>query len=102
MYKSKFTFSDGEEEFEGYTDGSLWNGWSNAFFTREQLVDVMSPYDVRFCDAHTPLNNRDYPIAIVYMEDEEILESSPICLDDGTILEGYSTNGLELMEVENE
>ncbi len=27
MYKSKFTLSDDTEEFEGYTDGSLWNGW---------------------------------------------------------------------------
>ncbi len=30
MYKSMFTLSDTadiEEKFEGYTDGSLWNGW---------------------------------------------------------------------------
>lgn len=26
MYKSKFTLSDDTEEFEGYTDSSLWNG----------------------------------------------------------------------------
>jgi hypothetical protein len=102
MYKSKFTFSDGTEEFEGYTDGTLWNGWANVFFTREQLVEVMSPYDVKFLDAHTPLNKRDYPVAIVYFEDEEVLESTPICLETGEILEGYSTNGLEFMEVESE
>jgi len=37
MCKSKFTLSDGDEQFEGYTDDSLWNGWANVCFTREQV-----------------------------------------------------------------
>lgn len=101
MYKSLFTLSDNTEQFEGYTDGSLWNGWSNVLFTREQISAYLdsTPYDYRFCEANTPLNDRDYPILIIYFEDEEIIESSPIPTNDGQILEGYPMNGFEWMEV---
>jgi hypothetical protein len=102
MYKSKFTFSDDNEQYEGYTDGSLWNGWSNVFFTREQLKTLFAdlPYDYRFCEANTNLNDKDYPILIVYFEDKEIIESSPFYSDEvDTLLEGYCFWGFEFMEV---
>jgi len=102
MYKSKFVFCDGEDEYEGYTDGELWNGWANVFFTREQLVEMLDslPYDYRFCEANSVLNNRNFPILIVYFEDEEIIESSPFYADDlETLVEGYCFEGFEFMEV---
>lgn len=102
MEKKLFTLSDGEEQYEGYTDGTLWNGWSNVFFTRDQLqVFVNStPYDLRFFEANTKENDRDHPVAIIYFEDEELIESSPIAVN-GEYVEGYSLNGFEFMEVES-
>ena len=106
MKKSLFTLSDNEEQFEGYTDGSLWNGWANVHFTREQIGAWLdsSPYDYRFFEANTPMNNREYPVLVIYFEDEEVIESSLLCLqyEDGTveILESYSLEGFEFMEVE--
>ena len=52
MYKSKFTFSDGDEEFEGYTNGSTWNKWANVCFTKNQVKELMDtiPYNYRFVE----------------------------------------------------
>jgi hypothetical protein len=105
MKLSKFTLSDGDEVFEGYTDGTLWNGWSNVCFTREQIIEwLLAGYDITFIEAHTKGNNQDYPIArINWGRESEIIESSPIfVLIDGEthILETYSFEGYEFMEVE--
>jgi hypothetical protein len=38
MYKSKFSIDGDESEeniVEGYTDGTLWNGWASVCFTRD-------------------------------------------------------------------
>jgi hypothetical protein len=65
-YKSKFTLSDSEEEFEGYTDGSLWNGWANVFFTREQVVEFLpAQYDPMFLEPRVAGNHRDFPILVL-------------------------------------
>jgi hypothetical protein len=106
MHKSRFTFSDDNVEFEGYTDGSLWNGWSNVIFTREQIKALFDtlPYEYYFTDANW--EEDVYPLLVVkWNNEEEIFESSPICIqyDDGTnevdILEGFHLHGIEFMEV---
>lgn len=99
MYKSMFTLSDTadiEEKFEGYTDGSLWNGWANVLFTKEQACEFLAtmPYDFKF----RTVNN--IPTLTIFWEDgEETYQSSPIPTDDGDILVGYPLEGLEFMEV---
>ncbi len=67
MYKSKFTLSDDHEEFEGYTDGSLWNGWANVCFSREQLIEMMKsmPYDFKFS------SNGGIPQVTIWWEKDE-------------------------------
>ncbi len=99
MYKSKFTLSDDHEEFEGYTDGSLWNGWANVCFTREQVIEFMktTPYDFRFEQTQFPIPDG---LTIYWDDVEEFYPSTPLPTDDGDILEGYFLDGLEFMEVE--
>jgi hypothetical protein len=106
MNKSLFTLSDDTEQFEAYTNGSSWNGWACPHFTREQISAWLdsTPYDYRFLESNTPMNDREYPVLVIYFEDEETIESSPICIrkDNGIleILEGYCLEGYEFMEVE--
>jgi hypothetical protein len=93
MYKSKFTLSDDTEEFEGYTDGSLWNGWANVLFTKEQMEAFLNstPYDYHFTELGV----------VVHWDDkEELFYSSPIPTDSGDILLGYALDGYEFMEQE--
>ena len=98
MYKSKFTLSDDTEEFEGYTDGSLWNGWANVCFTKEQVIEFLktTPYDFRF-DVD---KSEGVPVLIIDWNGGEIYFSSPLPTDDGDILEGFFLDGLEFMEVD--
>jgi hypothetical protein len=89
MKLSKFTLSDNDEVFEGYTDGSLWNGWANVCFTRDQIRKFFdtTPYDYKFLE-------------VIFWDDkEEVFPSSPLPID-GDIVEGYFLDGLEFMEVE--
>ncbi len=106
MYKSKFSIDGDENEeniIEGYTDGTLWNGWANVCFTREQVSAWLdgSPYDYRFLEAKTKLNKRDYPVLLVYFDDrEETIDSTPLPTDNGEILEGYFMESYCFVEIE--
>ena len=101
MRLSKFTLSDDNEEFEGYTDGTLWNGWISVCFTKEQASNLLNstPYNYRFIKSKN--ENRD-TILIVYWDDgEEYIPCSLLPTDDGDILEGFFIE-LEFVEVEEE
>jgi hypothetical protein len=106
MYKSKFSIDGDENEeniVEGYTDGTLWNGWANVCFTREQVSVWLdsSPYDYKFLEPRTKLNNRDYPVLLIYFDDrEETIESTPLPTDSGDILEGYFMESYCFVEIE--
>lgn len=71
MKLSKFTLSDNDEVFEGYTDGSLWNGWANVCFTRDQISKFFAttPYEYKFLEVGNPLNGEEYPLLVVYWDD---------------------------------
>jgi len=104
MYKSKFTLSDDKEEFEGYTDGSLWNGWANVCFTKEQVKAFLeaTPHDYRFADTKQENGKVLWTQLFIYWDNGvESYPSSPIPTDDGQILEGWFLDGLEFMEVES-
>lgn len=48
MYKSYFDIDGINYIFEGYTDGTLWNGWATPWFTKEvaeELIKTMQWYD---------------------------------------------------------
>lgn len=98
MKLGKVVLSDDTEVFEGYTDSSLWNGWANVCFSREQLIEMMKsmPYDFKFS------SNGGIPQVTIWWEKDEpeTTQSTPLPLDDGSIVEGYFLDGLEFMEVE--
>ena len=96
MRKSKFTLSNGKEEFEGYTDGGLWNGWANVCLTQEQIKEFLdiSPYDYRF------IEDKQSSLVVFWADVIRTYPSSPLPTDDGDILEGYFLDGLEFIEVE--
>lgn len=101
MYKSRFTLSDDHEEYEGYTDGSLWNGWANVFFTIEQMKEFLNslPYDYKI------EKDGEVQVLLIQWESNEAADSylsTPIPTDDGEILEGFALEGLEFMEVTDE
>ena len=48
MKLTKFQIED-DKIFEGFSDGSNWNGWSNPYFTLEVAKEVLSYYQNQEC-----------------------------------------------------
>lgn len=98
--KIKVTTSDEYDEFEGYTDGSASNGWLAIWFDRQQLAEVVGPYDIRFLEPLEGWNDTDRPFAIIYFDDEEMVLTAGTITVDGQQIEVYSLPGFEFVEVE--
>ena len=81
---------DLNEIFEGYTDGALWNGWACVTFTREQMEKWLqsSPYDYRFVPMSETIDGPTNHV-IIYFEDETTIESTPLVIENGDLVEGY-------------
>ncbi len=41
MKKTRFVIDTNEKIYEGYTDGTLWNGWECPWFTKEVTEEMM-------------------------------------------------------------
>ena len=48
MKLTKFQIED-DKIFEGFSDGSNWNGWSNPYFTLEVAKEVLEYYQNQEC-----------------------------------------------------
>tara|TARA_Y100001973_G_C5065500_1_gene264835 strand:+ start:89 stop:508 length:420 start_codon:yes stop_codon:yes gene_type:complete len=48
MKLTKFQIED-DKIFEGFSDGSNWNGWSNPYFTLEVAKEVLNYYQNQEC-----------------------------------------------------
>ena len=48
MKLTKFQIED-DKIFEGFSDGSTWNGWSNPYFTLEVAKEVLNYYQNQEC-----------------------------------------------------
>ena len=83
--------ADLDEIFEGYTDGTTWNGWACVVFTREQMEKWCKsmPYDHRFVPMHEYGNPKETTHVILYFETEEMIGSMLLEIEDGTSVETY-------------
>ena len=48
MKLTKFQFED-DKIFQGFSDGSTWNGWNNPYFTLEVAKEVLNYYQNQPC-----------------------------------------------------
>ena len=48
MKLTKFQIED-DKIFQGFSDGSTWNGWSNPYFTLEVAKEVLNYYQNQSC-----------------------------------------------------
>ena len=49
MHESAFEIGDNIAIYDGYTDGTHWNGWACPWFTKETALEI--------ADAHNALMN---------------------------------------------
>lgn len=100
MYKSRFRIEGQDEVFEGYTDGTLWDGWANVCFTRPQVEKILEtlPYDHQF------FGKGQTERLIIYRggRRDETFHSTPLPTDDKRIKRGFFLDGFEFVEVKDE
>jgi Helix-turn-helix domain len=49
MRRVRFTLADDSAEYEGWTDGSRWNGWLNVSVSTDVRDQIVSDLEVRAC-----------------------------------------------------
>lgn len=42
--KCRFNIADTDVTYEGYTDGTVWNGWECPWFTKEEGMKIVAEY----------------------------------------------------------
>jgi len=76
FYRAKFAVEGIEKEFEGWTDGRLWNGWANPYFAFDEATLVASSMNGRY--------DRVQDAFITTAGEEEVWAGQQIPLDDGS------------------
>jgi len=78
--KGRFS-AEGGEDFNGFTDGSVWNGWACPLVTLEVAAKMLETC----CDGETLIFSRDGDVLIVtdscYPDEPHKLEASAIEVD---------------------
>lgn len=88
MHKSYFTIDGFDGIFEGYTDGTHWNGWAKPWFTKKVAMDILRCNNV--------VNGEDYPMTYDQIKDEF---KRPYDDEDFEIFKGYDIDGIHLYDI---
>lgn len=82
MRKTKFVICDNKKNYEGYTDGTLWNGWECPWFTKEVTEEIMKDLNKEGVETEY---NKDTDSYIVECEgsDPDIFDGADIKTEDG-------------------
>lgn len=82
MRKTKFNICDDERVYEGYTDGTLWNGWECPWFTKEVAEQIMK--DLRGDGAETEYNENTDSYSVMLPDSvEDVFDGEYVDTEDG-------------------
>jgi hypothetical protein len=82
MRKTRFVIDTNEKTYEGYTDGTLWNGWECPWFTKEVAEEMMG--DLNKEGVRTEYNQEtDSYIIEVEFDEPDVFEGSDVVTEDG-------------------
>ena len=82
MRKTKFQICGDERVYEGYTDGSLWNGWECPWFTKEVAEQIMK--DLNRDDVETSYSEATDSYIVYRADDvEDVFEGEYVATEDG-------------------
>lgn len=87
---------------EGYTNGSTWNGWVVVACTRFQILEWLKKTGTEFEIIEPNIKDggiTEYPRLILYWEGYEVVESSPLWLNEN-FEEVYFLDGWCWVEME--
>ena len=92
MRKTLFTIDGFDAIWEGYTDGTHWNGWAKPWFTKEVAEDVMRVNNESYCDVAYQMRYDESQDAFIREEPE---------YDEPYVVEGCDIDGMHLYPIGN-
>ena len=66
MRKTRFVIDCNEKNYEGYTDGRLWNGWECPWFTKEVADEMMADLNAEGVETEYNFKTDSYIVKIYY------------------------------------
>ena len=83
MRKTKFTICDDERIYEGYTDGTLWNGWECPWFTKEVTEQIMRDLNKDGVKTEYDEERDSYIVEIEGCDEPDVFDGADVSVEDG-------------------
>ena len=85
MRKTRFVIDTNEKTYEGYTDGTLWNGWECPWFTKEVADEMIRDFIKEGGKAKYDLETDSYTFLGENWGDEDVFDGSDVETEDGIL-----------------
>lgn len=89
MRKTIFAIEGFEQNFVGYTDGTLWNGWAKPYFTKEVADQIMHINNAENNGTTMYYNSTNDRYVRIFHDDDGLTE----------IFGGYDIDGMRLYDI---
>lgn len=83
MRKTRFEICDDERNYEGYTDGRLWNGWECPWFTKEVTEQIMRDLNSDGVETEYDAATDSYIIQVENCDQPDVFEGYDVETEDG-------------------
>ena len=85
MRKTRFVIDTNEKTYEGYTDGTLWNGWECPWFTKEVADEMMNDLRNEGVEAEYCEKTDSYIVKDDNNETQDVFDGAYVETEDGTL-----------------
>jgi hypothetical protein len=83
MRKTRFVIDTNEKTYEGYTDGTLWNGWECPWFTKEVAEEMMRDFIKEGGEAKYDSETDSYIFQAEEWDQPDVFDSADVRTEDG-------------------
>ena len=83
MRKTRFVICDNEKSYEGYTDGTLWNGWECPWFTKEVADEMIKDFIKEGGEAEYDLETDSYIFQAEEWDQADTFDGADVVTEDG-------------------
>lgn len=83
MRKTRFVIDTNEKTYEGYTDGTLWNGWECPWFTKEVAEEMIRDFIKEGGKAEYNSETDSYVFQAEEWDQADIFDGADVETEDG-------------------
>lgn len=83
MRKTRFVIDTNEKTYEGYTDGTLWNGWECPWFTKEVAEEMMKDLNKEGVRTEYDEERDSYIVEVEQCDEPDVFDGADVVTEDG-------------------